>query len=56
LWLGFLLVSGWWGPELEVFLGAGTLSFLPFRLCAELIAGGMAVGSAGGLVAARHAS
>jgi cell division transport system permease protein len=56
LWLGFLLVSGWWGSELEVFLGAGTLSFLPFRLCAELIAGGMAVGSAGGLVAARHAS
>ena len=55
LWLGFLLVTGWWGSELEAFLGEGNLRFLPFRLCAYLIAGGMAVGSAGGLVAARHA-
>lgn len=55
LWLGFLLVAGWWGPQLQVFLGEGNLRFLPLRLCAYLVAGGMAVGSAGGLIAARHA-
>ena len=55
LWLGFLLVAAWWGPQLEVFLGEGNIRFLPIRLCAYLVAGGMAVGSAGGMVGARHA-
>ena len=36
-------------------LAGGTLEFLPLRLCAYLVAGGMAVGSLGGLAACRHA-
>jgi cell division transport system permease protein len=55
LWLGFLVVSAWWGADLATFLGEGNIRFLPIRLCAYLVVGGMAVGSAGGLVAARHA-
>jgi len=55
LWLGFLLVRVWWGQDLEVFLGGGNIRFLPVRLCAYLVVGGMAVGSAGGLIGARHA-
>ena len=55
LGLGFLLVRAWWGQDLAVFLGGGSVRFLPVRLCAYLIVGGMAVGSAGGLIAARHA-
>jgi cell division transport system permease protein len=55
LWLGFLLVGAWWGPDLAAFLGEGNVRFLPIRLSAYLVLGGMAVGSAGGLVAAWHA-
>jgi len=55
LWLGFLIVAAWWGQDIRALLGGSTLRFLPVRLCAYLVAGGMAVGSAGGLIAARHA-
>ena len=56
LWLGFSAIGGWWGAELGAVLESGSLQFLPARFCASLVAGGMAVGGAGGLVAARHAA
>ncbi|HLG57079.1 MAG TPA: permease-like cell division protein FtsX [Vicinamibacterales bacterium] len=56
LWGGFLVVMAWWGADLRAVLDGGSLQFLPFRLCLYLILGGMAVGSAGGLVAARDAA
>jgi cell division transport system permease protein len=56
LWLGFLVVGAWWGHDIGAILGEAPLQFLPVRLCAYLIAGGMLVGSAGGAVAARHAA
>jgi cell division transport system permease protein len=56
LWLGFMVIGAWWGQDLGAILGGTTLQFLPVRLCAYLIAGGMLVGSAGGAVAARHAA
>lgn len=55
LWVGFTVIVSWWGQDLGAILGGGSLRFLPLRLCAYLVAGGMAVGSVGGLVAARHA-
>jgi cell division transport system permease protein len=55
LWLGFLIIAAWWGQDIGGLLGGATVQFLPVRLCAYLVAGGMAVGSAGGLIAARHA-
>jgi cell division transport system permease protein len=55
LWVGFLVAMAWWGPDLNSLLG-GTVQFLPIRLCFYLILGGMLVGSAGGLVAARDAA
>jgi cell division transport system permease protein len=56
LWLGFLVGMSWWGADLNSLLGGGSVEFLPFRLCLYLILGGMLVGSAGGLVAARDAA
>jgi cell division transport system permease protein len=55
LWTGFALARGWWGSELGAMLNGLSVAFLPFRLCAVLVGGGMAVGAAGGLAAARHA-
>jgi cell division transport system permease protein len=55
LWLGFSAAVAWWGGDITATLGGASLQFLPARLCAYLVAGGMAVGSAGGLAAARHA-
>jgi cell division transport system permease protein len=55
LWLGLVMVGAWWGSDLRVFLEGGSLQFLPIRLCAALVAGGMAVGGAGGFAASRHA-
>jgi cell division transport system permease protein len=54
LWVGFLVAMAWWGSDLNSLLG-GSVQFLPIRLCLYLIFGGMLVGSAGGLVAAREA-
>jgi cell division transport system permease protein len=55
LWLGLAMVGAWWGSDLRAFLEGGSLEFLPVRLCAALVAGGMAVGGAGGFAASRHA-
>jgi cell division transport system permease protein len=55
LWLGFLVGMAWWGADLSALMG-GTVEFLPVRLCLYLVLGGMLVGSAGGLVAAREAA
>jgi len=55
LWLGFRAVLGWWGGPLATIVETGALQFLPLRLCAWLVAGGMAVGCVGGLAAARSA-
>jgi cell division transport system permease protein len=55
LWLGLTLVAAWWGDELRVLLEGGSLQFLPGRLSAALVAGGMVVGGAGGFAASRHA-
>jgi cell division transport system permease protein len=55
LWLGFAVVGAWWGAELAAVLEGDPLSFLPARLCAALVAGGMVVGAIGGFAASRHA-
>jgi cell division transport system permease protein len=44
LWLGFGAVAAWWGSELGALLDGSAVQFLPARLCAYLVAGGMAVG------------
>jgi cell division transport system permease protein len=56
LWVGFALATATWGSGLSGFLEGDSLAFLPARLSVALIAGGMAVGGAGGLVAALHAA
>jgi cell division transport system permease protein len=56
LWVGFLVAMAWWGPNLGALLDGGAVRFLPIRLCLYLVLGGMLVGSAGGLVAARDAA
>ncbi len=45
---------GWWGADLQALLDGG-VEFLPPRLGAYVVVGGMAVGGLGGLAAARHA-
>ena len=55
LWTGFTLARSWWGTGLEAALGDAGLEFLPLRLCALLLAGGMALGALGGLAASRYA-
>jgi len=56
LWVGFLVAMAWWGTDLNSLLEGGSVQFLPIRLCLYLLLGGMLVGSAGGLVAAREAA
>ena len=56
LWLGFAAVSAWWGSDLRALLDGGSLEFLPARFTGSLVAGGMAVGGAGGFAASRHAA
>ncbi len=56
LWAGFAVVGAWWGTEIRAILGGEGIEFLPARLVAYLLAGGMLVGSAGGFAAARHAA
>jgi cell division transport system permease protein len=55
LWLGLSAVTAWWGAELAVLFDGGSLQFLPGRLAAALVAGGMLVGGVGGYAASRHA-
>jgi cell division transport system permease protein len=52
LWAGLAVTNAWWGTPLRAVLDGQTLQFLPLRLCAYLVLGGMLVGSVGGLVAA----
>jgi cell division transport system permease protein len=56
LWLGFTLALAWWGTSLTTVVDPESLAFLTPRLCAWLVAGGMAVGCLGGLAAARTAA
>ena len=55
LWAGFAVIVAWWGTDIQAILAGGSIEFLPIRLVAYLLAGGMLVGSAGGFAAARHA-
>lgn len=55
LWLGFKAILGWWGGPLATVIDTGSLQFLPWRLCAWLVVGGMAVGCIGGFAATRTA-
>lgn len=55
LWLGFAGVEAGWGPELAALLDGGSVAFLPAQFSAYLVAGGMAVGAAGGFAASRYA-
>ena len=48
------ILSGW-GGEIRSMLDGGTIEFLPATLAVAVIAGGMAVGGAGGFAASRHA-
>jgi cell division transport system permease protein len=56
LWLGFAAVRAWWGGDLAAMLDGAALQFLPGRLVALLVTGGMFVGAAGGFAASRHAA
>jgi cell division transport system permease protein len=56
LWMAYGAVRAWWGPEITAALDGESLQFLPIRLCALLVGGGMVVGSGGGFIAARHAA
>lgn len=55
LGLIFISVRAWWAEDIAGLLAGAGLQFLPFRLCAYLLAGGMIVGSLGGFAASRHA-
>jgi len=55
LGLTYGVVMAWWGQDLNALFDGGAIEFLPPRLLAYLVAGGMAVGSAGGFAASRHA-
>lgn len=55
LWGVYLAVTSVWSTEIQALLDGGSLQFLPLRLAAYLVAGGMLVGGAGGFAAARHA-
>jgi len=55
LWAGFLVARGWWGAALAPLLDGAAVEFLPARLVAVLVAGGMIIGAAGGFAASRHA-
>lgn len=53
---GYAVVQTWWGGEIRSLLDGASLAFLPPRLIGYLVVGGMAVGSAGGFAASRHAA
>ena len=55
LWMGFATAIAWWGSSLATVVDPQALRFLPLRLCVWLVAGGMAVGCAGGYAAGRRA-
>lgn len=51
----YAALVAWWGGDLQAMLDGAAVEFLPPRLAAYLVAGGMAVGGAGGFAASRHA-
>ena len=51
---GFAAGLRQFGPELSTIVDASLVGFLPTALSTALVAGGMAVGGLGGLLAARH--
>ena len=53
--IGFVAVRAWWGSRIGEALAGFDLQFLPVQMLLWLVLGGMAVGAAGGLAAARHA-
>ena len=55
LWTLFAAARAWWATDIAGVLAGAGLEFLPLRLCVYLVAGGMIVGSLGGLAASRHA-
>ena len=55
LWAGFGALVAIWEPGLTSVFSNIEPAFLPARLAAGLILGGMAVGAIGGLLASRHA-
>lgn len=55
LWLSHALANAWWGTEIRSLFEGEALRFLPVRLLASLVLGGMLVGSTGGLAAAWRA-
>lgn len=56
LWAGFTAAHAWWSTQIAEVLAGARLSFLPLRLAAALVGGGMLVGGLGGFAASRHAS
>jgi cell division transport system permease protein len=55
VWVLFAAARAWWAADISGLLAGAGLEFLPFRVCVYLVAGGMIVGSLGGLAASRHA-
>ena len=55
LWVLFAAARAWWAADIAGVLAGAGLEFLPLQLCVYLVAGGMIVGSLGGLAASRHA-
>jgi cell division transport system permease protein len=55
LWLVHLTVTAGWGAQVSAILDGAPIEFLPLTLCLYVLLGGMALGSLGGYVAARHA-
>ena len=54
LWTAFLLGEYYYGSMMDSLLNAARMTFLPAELCALLVAGGLLVGSVGGVVGARR--
>ena len=55
LWVAFGFARSLWGSDISSALDGGGLAFLPPSMWAGMLLGGMAVGSLGGLAAARRA-
>ena len=55
LWVIHFSATLGWGAEVAAMLDGASFEFLPLTLCSYVLLGGMALGSLGGYVAARHA-
>jgi hypothetical protein len=55
LWIGFAVITAWWGSDLTAFLDGGSVRFLSPALGTTVVGGGMLVGALGGYAASRHA-